>query len=113
MSKLSPDSFALAYCRETGCSVDRFEALIMRKCFSLPIPLSFLCVILVKLYPTYFEIESLAIGRLALVQNRVQFQAEIEDLHYLQQRDPGLLWHTFPVGLSLQKLMKLSTLLPE
>ena len=112
MSNLLPNSFALAYCIETGCSPEHFEAIIMRKCFSLPIPLSFLCDVFVRLYPNYFEIDSLAIRRLASAQTRAQFHAEIEDLYYLQRRDRGVLGHTFPVGLSLRKLMKLSTLLP-
>ncbi len=113
MNKYPPDSFAEAFCTKGGHAFDHFEKIIMRKCFSLPTPLNLLSVLLVKLYPSYFEIDSQAIRRLALVCNRSQFQSELADLYYLQHRDREMFGHTIPIGLSLKKLMKLSSLLAE
>ena len=113
MNKYPPDSFAEAYCTNGGYSFNHFEKIIMRKCFSLPIPLNRLSVLLVKLYPSYFEIDSEAIRRLALVCNRAQFQSELANLYYLQHRDREMFGHMIPIGLSLKKLIKLSTLLAE
>ena len=111
MIKTSPDSFATAFCAKTGCSIERFEGAMMRKCFTLPAPINRLSALLIHFYPRYFEIDLLAILRLAQVSNRTQFQTEVEDLHYVQRRDRGMFFRTIPFGLSLRKLMKLKTLL--
>lgn len=111
MNQPSPESFATAFCAKTDCSINRFGDTMMRMCFSLPAPINRIAQVLTYVYPSYFEIDLLAIRRLALVCNRTQFQSEVEKLHYEQRRDRGIFHHPIPFGLSLRKLMKLQNML--
>ncbi len=72
-----------------------------------------LAKLLLWLRPGYFDIDLSAIQRLGAVMSRTQFHQEIENLHYVQNRDRGLLARRFPLGLSLDKLMQLEPLLSE
>ncbi len=75
--------------------------------------MNFLAKFLFWLRPHYFDIDLSAIQRLGSTSNRTQFFQEIENLHYVQNRDRGIFARTFPVGVSLDKLALLESLFNE
>lgn len=72
-----------------------------------------LAKLLLWLRPSYFDIDLSAIQRLGAARSHTQFHQEIENLHYVRNRDRGPMARVFPLGLSIEKLVKLQSLLTK
>lgn len=106
MSELPPSpSFCEAYCARHGCSPADFEQAIFRR--SLP-ALKWPLAGLVALWkPGFFKEDRLAIRRLGATRSRDHFRAELNDLHYITQRDGGWLRRRLGLHVSLSRLERL------
>lgn len=106
MSELPPSpSFCEAYCAHHGCSPAGFEQATFRR--SLPV-LKWPLAGLVALWrPGFFKEDHEAIRRLGATRGREHFRAELNDLHYITQRDGGWLRRKFGLHISLTRLERL------
>jgi len=98
-------SFCEAYCARYGCTPGRFAAEIFRRSLSVfKWPLAGL---LALWKPGFFEADHAAIRRLGETRGRAHFRAELNDLHYITQRDGGWCRRKLGLHVSLSRLERL------
>ncbi len=102
-----PRSFCEAYCARYGCSPTDFETAAFRRCLSVIWwPLAGLVALC---RPGFFKDDHAAIQRLGATRGLEHFRAELNDLHYVTQRDGGWLRRKLGLHVSLSRLEKLYT----
>ncbi len=106
MSELPPSpSFCEAYCARHGGSPADFERATFRH--SLPVLKRPLAGLVALWKPGFFKDDHEAIRRLGATRGRDHFRAELNDLHYITQRDGGWLRRRLGLHVSLSRLEKL------
>lgn len=106
MSELPPSpSFCEAYCARHRCSPAGFEQGVFRR--ALPLPKWPLAALVALCRPGFFKDDLEAIRRLGATRGRDHFRAELDDLHYVTQRDGGWLRRRLGLHVSLSRLANL------
>ncbi len=98
-------SFCEAYCARYGCAPADFENGTFRRGLSF---LLWPVAGLVALWkPDFFKDDQAAIRRLGATRGLDHFRAELNDLHYVTQRDGGWLRRRVGLHVSLSRLERL------